>query len=89
MICLKAYCEDSTMQNRARAVFNFSMDDEKHYEFLLETEGNLKLMRQFIFLSFVHQELLNLELRHKHNAVDFNRINAFQIENGLTAKRWT
>ena len=52
-----------------------------------ETAWNLKLMWQFIFLSFMDQELLMLELRYKQHAEDFNRINTFQIENGLLAKK--
>ena len=75
------------MKNLARAVFNFSMDDQKRFEFLFENEGNFKLMWQFIFLSFMDQELLMLELRYKQYAEDFNRINTFQIENGLIAKK--
>ena len=42
--CLKAYREDNTMQNLARAVLDCSMDDQKRFEFLFETEGNLKLI---------------------------------------------
>ena len=61
MARLKAYREDSTMQSLARAVFDFSLDDKKRFEFLFETEGNLKLMWQFVFLSFMDQELLMLE----------------------------
>ena len=80
---LKAYREDSTMQNLARAVFDFSMDDQKRFEFLFETEGNLKQMWQFMFLSFMDQELLMLELRYKQHAEDFNSINAIQLEMGL------
>ena len=60
------------------------------FEFLVETEGNLKLMWQSVFLSFMDQELLMLELRYKQHADVFNRLNAFQIETGLIAKkRWT
>ena len=44
-------------------------------------------MWQFIFLSFMDQELLMLELRYKQHADDFNGINAFQIENQLIAKK--
>ena len=84
---LKAYREDSLMQTLAKAVFDFSMDDKKRFEFLFETEGNLKLMWQFIFLSFMDQECLRLELRYKQHTDDFNRINTFQIENGLIARK--
>ena len=87
MARLKAYREDSTMQSLARAVFDFSLDDKKHFEFLFETEGNLKLMWQFVFLSFMDQELLMLELRYKQQAEDFNRINTHQFETGLIAKK--
>ena len=75
------------MQNLARAVFDFSLDDKKRFEFLFETEGNLKQIWQFMFLSFMDQELLMLELRYKQHAEDFNRINAHQLETGLIAKK--
>ena len=52
MARLKAYREDSTMQSLARAVFDFSLDDKKRFEFLFETEGNLKLKWQLMFLKF-------------------------------------
>ena len=75
------------MQNLARAVFDFSLDDKKYFLFLFETEGNLKLLWQFVYLSFIDQELLMLELRYKQHSEDFNRINNFQTETGLIAKR--
>ena len=34
---LKAYREDSNMQNMAKAVFDFSMTDENHFKFLFKT----------------------------------------------------
>ena len=71
----------------AKAVFDFSMTDANRFKFLFETGKNLKLMWQFIYLSFFDQELLMLELKHRQNAEDFNRINAFQIENGVIAKK--
>ena len=37
MARLKAYREDSTMQSLAKAVFDFSLDDKKRFEFLFET----------------------------------------------------
>ena len=84
---LKLFREDGHMQSLARAVFDFSMDDKVRYNLLFETEGNLKLMWQFIFLSFMDQELLMLELKYKQHSEDFNRINNYQIEHGLIAKR--
>ena len=84
---LKAYREDSNVQNMAKAVFDFSMTDANRFKFLFETGKNLKLMWQFIYLSFFDQELLMLELKHRQHAEDFNRINAFQIENGVIAKK--
>ena len=44
-------------------------------------------MWQFIYLRFFDQELLMLELKHKQQAEDFNRINAIQIENVVIAKK--
>ena len=70
------------MQNIARAVFDFSLDDKKHFEFLFETEGNLKLLWQFVYLSFIDQELLMLELRYKQHSEDFNVINNLQTKTG-------
>ena len=84
---VKAYREDSNVQNMAKAVFDFSMTDANRFKFLFETGKNLKLMWQFIYLSFFDQDLLMLELKHRQNAEDFNRINAFQIENGVIAKK--
>jgi len=75
------------MQSLAKAVFDFSMDDKVRYKLLFETEGNLKLMWQFIFLSFMDQELLMLELKYKQHSEDFSRINNYQIEHGLIAKK--
>ena len=43
-------------------------------------------MWQFVFLSFMDQELLMLESRYKQHAEDFNRINTHQLETGLIAK---
>ena len=40
-----------------------------------------------MFLSFMDQELLMLELRYKQHAEDFNRINTHQFETGLIAKK--
>ena len=51
---LKAYRADSNVQNMAKAVFDFSMKDEDRFEFLFETGKKLKLMWQFIFISFFH-----------------------------------
>ena len=31
---LKAYCEDGQMKNLAMAIFDFSLDGKKHFEFL-------------------------------------------------------
>ena len=44
-------------------------------------------MWKFIYLSFLDPDLLMLELKYKQHAEDFNRINAFWIENGLIAKK--
>ena len=44
-------------------------------------------MWQFIFLSFMDQELLMLELKYKQHSEDFSRINNYQIEHGLIAKK--
>ena len=63
---LKTYSNDSLMQSLARAVIDFGMDDKKHFELLCETDENLKLIWQFIFLSLIDEELLMLELRYKH-----------------------
>ena len=71
----------------AKAVFDFSMKDEDRFKFLFETRKKLKLMWQFIYLSFFDQDLLMLELSNKQNAEDFNRINAFQIENGVITRK--
>ena len=84
---LKIFREDSNMQLMAKAVFDFSMEDNDRFKLLFETGSNLKRMWQFIFLSFMDQELMMLELRYKQYAEDFNRINAFQTEKNLIAKK--
>ena len=38
---LKAYREDSNLQNMAKAVFIFSMTDENRFKFLFETGKNV------------------------------------------------
>ena len=75
--------KDSQMQSLAKSVFDFSMNDEDRFKLLFETEGNLKLIWQFIYLSFFDQDLMMLELKYKQHAEDFQRINAFHHEAGL------
>jgi hypothetical protein len=87
MKSLKAYREDGIMQSLARSVFDFSMDDKDRFNFLFERKGNLKLLWQFIYLSYMDQDLMMLELRYKQHAEDFARINAYQTETGLIAKK--
>ena len=79
--------EDSQMQSLAKSVFDFSMNDEDRFKLLFETEGNLKLIWQFIYLSFFDQDLMMLELKYKQHAEDFQRINAFHQEAGFIAKK--
>ena len=55
-------------------------------ELLFETEGALKLMWHFIFLSFLNQELLMLELKCKQHAEEFSRINCSSDRNGENCK---
>ena len=87
---LKIYREDNNMQLMAKAVFDFSMEDNDRFKLLFETGSNLKRMWQFIYLSFMDQDLMMLELRYKQYAEDFNGINTFQMEKVLIAKkRWT
>ena len=64
------------MQSLAQAGVDFSMDER--FGLLCETEGNLKLIWELIYLCFIHQELLMLELQYKHPE-DFSRSNAFQM----------
>ena len=80
---LRMFREDSQMQSLAKSVFDFSMNDEDRFKLLFETEGNLKLIWQFIYLSFFDQDLMMLELKYKQHAEDFQRINAFHHEAGL------
>ena len=71
---LKMYRENSQMQSLAKSVFDFSMNDEDRFKLLFETEGNLKLIWQFIYLSFFDQDLMMLELKYKQHAEDFQRL---------------
>ena len=84
---LKLYREDSQMQSLAKSVFDFSMDDNDRFKLLFETEVNLKLMWQFIYLSVFDQDLMMLELKYKQHAKDFQRRNAFHQEAGFIAKK--
>ena len=84
---LNIYREDNNMQLMAKAVFDFSMEDNDCFKLLFETGSNLNWMWQFIYLSFMDQELMMLELRYKQYAEDFNHINTFQMETGLIAKK--
>ena len=84
---LKMYREDSQMQSLAQSVFDFSMNDEDRFKLLFEMEGNLKLIWQFIYLSFFDQDLMMLELKYKQHAEDFQRINAFHQAAGFIAKK--
>ena len=54
---------------------------------VFETEGNLKLIWQFIYLSFFDQDLMMLELKYQQHAEDFQRINVFHQEAGFIAKK--
>ena len=60
---LKIYREDNNMQLMAKAVFDFSMEDNDRFKLLSETISNLKWMLQFIYRSFMDQERMMLELR--------------------------
>ena len=84
---LKIFRENSNMQLMAKAVFDFSMEDNDRFKLLFETGSNLKRMCQFIYLSFMDQDLKMLELRYKQYTEDFNGINTFQMEKGLIAKK--
>ena len=84
---LRMYRENSQMQALAKSVFDFSMNDEDRFKLLFETEGNLKLIWQFICLSFFDQDLMMLELKYKQHAEDFQRIKAFHQEAGFIAKK--
>ena len=84
---LRMFREDSQMQSLAKSVFDFNMNDEDRFKLLFETEGNLKLIWQFIYLSFFDQDLMMLELKYKQHAEDFQRINAFHQEAGFIAKK--
>ena len=75
------------MQSLAKLLFNFSMDDNKRFKLLFDTEGNLKLIWQFIYLSFFDQDLMMLKLKYKQHAEDFQRINTFHQEGGFIAKK--
>ena len=84
---MKIYREDNNMQLMAKAVFDFSMEDNNCFKLLFETGSNLKWMWQYIYLSFMDQELMMLELTYKQYAEEFFYINAFQNETGLIAKK--
>ena len=75
------------MQLMAKAVVDFNMEDNDRFKLLFETGSNFKWMWQFIYLIFMDQELVRLELRYKQHAEDFNHINTFQMETGLIAKK--
>ena len=74
---LKVFREDSQMQSLAKSVFDFSMDDNERFKLLFDTEGNLKLIWQFVYLSFFDQDIMMLELKYKQHTEDVHRINTF------------
>ena len=74
----KIYREDNNIQLTAKAVFDYSMKDNDRFKLLFETGSNLKWMWQFIYLSFMDQDLMMLELRYKQYAEEFNQINTHQ-----------
>ena len=84
---LKLFREDCSIQVIAKTAFNFNLDDKTRLENLFGSEGNLKKMWLFIYLSFHDQELLMLELRYKQYADDFTRLNEFQKQGGMIAKK--
>jgi len=47
----KIYREDNNMQIMAKAVFDYSMEDNDRFKLLFETGSNLKWIWQFIYLS--------------------------------------
>ena len=47
----KIYREDNTKQIMAKAVFDYSMEDNDRFKLFFETGGNLKRIWQFIYLS--------------------------------------
>ena len=47
----KIYREDNNMQIMAKAVFDYSMEDNDRFKLLFETGSNLKRIWQFIYLS--------------------------------------
>ena len=57
---LKIYREEHNMQLMAKAVFDFSMEDNDRFKLLFETGSNLKWMWQFIYLSFTNNILRSL-----------------------------
>ena len=74
---LKIYREDNNMQLIAKAVFDYSMEVNDRFKLLFETGSNLKWMWQFIYFSFMDQELMMLELSYKQYAEEFNHISTF------------
>jgi len=84
---LKLFREDCSIQVMAKTAFDFNLDDSTRLENLFGPIGNIKKMWLFIYLSFHDQEMLMLELRHKQYAEDFNKLNEFQIQKGMLAKK--
>jgi hypothetical protein len=85
---LKEFRKNRKIQILAKAVLDFSMNDTARFDFLFHNkEENLKLIWQFIYLSFYDQDLMMLELRYKKYAEVFTRINDFQLQCGLIAKK--
>ena len=84
---LELYRKEAFIVYAANLVFDFKISDADKYNILLETSKNgIKLIWQFIYLSYQNQELLMLDQRYKHYADTFDRINKFQRNGGRIAK---
>ena len=84
---LEKYRKEAFLQHTARIAFDFQISDADKYTILFDCRNCIKWIWQFIFLSYHDQELLLMEPRYQHVAKDFERVNTFQKQKGVIAKR--
>ena len=84
---LEKYRKEAFIQHTVKFAFDFQISDADKYNILFECKNGIKWIWQFIFLSYYDQELLLLESRYQHVAKDFERLNTFQTQKGMIAKK--
>ena len=83
---LDAYQKDAYIRHTAVLSFDFQISDADKHKLMFETRNGIKLIWQFICLSYQDQELLMMDQRYQQYAKTFDRIHNFQVQAGMIAK---